>query len=70
MEYISEDKRIRVLDILAHIEKLNRLIAMHSTETKSSLMVKQYQHLRQQFLTELKSVLSDFQLTVDMATAA
>ena len=70
MEYISDDKKIRVLDILAHIEKLNKLIDVHTAETQSRLMVQQYDSLRQQFIDELKIILSDFQLTVDVAKAA
>lgn len=70
MEHIADDKKIRVIDILDNIEKLNRLITLHNTETKSSLMIQQYQNLRQQFLMELKTILFDFQLTVDVVKAA
>jgi hypothetical protein len=70
MDYISEDKKIRVLDILENIEKLNKLITLHDKETKSSLMVKQYDSLRQQFLEELKTIFHDFQLNVEVLKAA
>ncbi len=63
------DKKIRVVDILDHIEKLNTLIRMHNEETQSALMIKQYQHLRQQFLDELKTILFDFQLNVEVLKA-
>jgi hypothetical protein len=33
-------------------------------------MIQQYDSLRQQFIAELKVILSDFQLTVDVAKAA
>lgn len=66
MEYIANDKKIRVLDILDQIEKLNTLVALHNRETQSSLMVKQYDSLRQQFLEELKTILYDFQLNVEV----
>ena len=70
MDHISDDKKIRVLDILDNIEKLNQLITLHSKETQSSLMVKQYNNMRQQFLEELKTILYDFQLNVEVLKAA
>jgi hypothetical protein len=70
MEIIANDKKIRVLDILDHIEKLNKLIQLHNEETHSLLMVKQYNALRQQFLEELKTILYDFQLNVEVLKAA
>ena len=70
MENIIDDKKVRVLDILENIEKLNNLITLHSDESKSGLMVQQYQNLRQRFLDELKAILFDFQLTVDVLKAA
>ena len=70
MEHISDDKKIRVLDILDNIEKLNQLITLHSKETQSPLMVKQYNNMRQQFLEELKTILYDFQLNVEVLKAA
>ena len=70
MEIIANDKKIRVLDILDHIEKLNNLIQLHTEETHSLLMVKQYSSLRQQFLEELKTILYDFQLNVEVLKAA
>ena len=69
MDHISDDKKIRVLDILENIEKLNQLITLHSKETQSSLMVKQYNNMRQQFLEELKTILYDFQLNVEVLKA-
>jgi hypothetical protein len=70
MEYVINDKKIRVVDILDQIEKLNKLIHIHTEETRSKLMVKQYQNMRQQFLDELKTILFDFQLNVEVLKAA
>jgi hypothetical protein len=50
MENIASNKKIRVLDILDNIEQLNTLINLHKKETRSTLMVKQYQNMREQFL--------------------
>ena len=66
MEYISNDKKIRVVDILDQIGKLNSLISLHNKETQSSLMIKQYDNMRQQFLEELRAILFDFQLNVEV----
>jgi hypothetical protein len=70
MENIASNKKIRVLDILDNIEQLNTLINLHKKETRSSLMVKQYQNMREQFLAELKTILFDFQLNVEVLKAA
>ena len=70
MEYISDDKKIRVVDILDQIGKLNSLITLHKNETQSPLMIKQYDNMRQQFLEELKMILFDFQLNVEVLKAA
>lgn len=70
MDYISNDKKIRVVDILDQIGKLNSLITLHNKETQSALMVKQYDNMRQQFLEELKAILVDFQLNVEVLKAA
>jgi hypothetical protein len=70
MENIANNKKIRVLDILDQIEQLNTLINVHTKETRSTLMVKQYQNMRQQFLDELKAILFDFQLNVEVLKAA
>ena len=70
MAHTTNDKKIRVVDILDHIEKLNTLIRLHKDESQSALMIKQYQNLRQQFLDELKTILFDFQLNVEVLKAA
>jgi hypothetical protein len=70
MDNTASNKKIRVLDILDNIEQLNTLINLHKTETRSPLMVKQYQNMREQFLTELKTILFDFQLNVEVLKAA
>jgi hypothetical protein len=70
MENIVNNKKIRVLDILDNIEQLNSLINLHNKETRSTLMVKQYQTMREQFLAELKTILFDFQLNVEVLKAA
>lgn len=70
MSHISEDKKIRVVDILDQIGQLNELITLHKEETKSPLMVKQYDTMRQQFLEELKTIIFDFQLNVEVLKAA
>ena len=70
MEYISNDKKIRVVDILDQIGKLNSLITVHKNDTQSHLMIKQYDNMRQEFLEELKMILFDFQLNVEVLKAA
>jgi hypothetical protein len=63
-----DPKKVRILDVLDQIDRLNTLIKVHHQETNSLLMVKQYTHLRLRFLNELKTLLHDFELNVEMAT--
>lgn len=70
MENTAKNKKVRVIDILDNIEQLNTLIHLHRKETRSVLMVKQYHTMREQFLEELKTILFDFELNVEVLKAA
>jgi hypothetical protein len=63
-----DPNKIRILDVLDHIKRFNTLIKVHHQETNSLLMVQQYTYLRLRFLNELKTLLHDFELNVEMAS--
>jgi hypothetical protein len=54
----------RVLDILVQVKELNKMIDLHKNESEDSFMVNQYEDMKNRFLEELKSILSDFQIEV------
>ncbi len=63
---IVNDKIVRVSDILEQIDELNKMIKIHEDNSESS-MLKQYQYMKNQFLSELNSILNDFQITIKAA---
>jgi len=59
------DKEIaRVLDILGQVKELNKMIDLHKSQSNDSFMVNQYRDMKNRFLTELKEILSDYEIEV------
>lgn len=56
----------RISDILEQIEKLNQMIEFHKKESGEESMMRQYIEIRQKFIQELKDILSEFQLDVEI----
>ena len=56
----------RVSDILEQIERLNQMVAFHRDESKEFSMMRQYEEMRSGFLDELKSILADFKIEVEI----
>ena len=56
----------RVSDILEQIERLNQMAAFHRDESKEFSMMRQYEEMRSGFLDELKSILADFKIEVEI----
>ncbi len=65
-ELISENEA-RVLDLLEQIEKVNRMIDLHTGE--DWLMEKQYREIKSRFVDELQEILHSYKLTVQAAAA-
>ena len=63
-DFVIDQEQARVLDILEQIKKLNQMITMHKTESNDSVMANQYRDMKYQFLTELKEVLSEYEVEV------
>ena len=59
-----EDKIVRVSDILEQIGKLNEMVDFHKNESKELSMLKQYEGMRNDFVKELESILSQFNLNL------
>jgi len=56
----------RVSDILEQIERLNQMVAFHRDESKELSMMRQYEEMRRGFLDELKSILADFKIDIEI----
>ena len=63
-EVIFDEKTVRVSDILEQIKKLNKMIALHKSEPEHEFSANQYIDLKNRFLTELKSILAEFEIDV------
>ncbi len=57
-------KYVRIAELTENIEKLNNLIEIHRTTTKSNSMVKQYAYKRREFIVELQELFKSLRLTI------
>ncbi len=61
------DKIVRVSDILEQIDELNRMIEVHEDSSEDSSMLSQYKYMKDEFISELNSILQEFQLGIKAA---
>lgn len=61
-----DEKSIRILDLLEQVKKVNAMIDLHQNHTLDEVMIRQYKDIKQQFLSELKDLLSEFQIEVQI----
>ena len=54
----------RASDILEQINKLNDMVDFHKNNSKELSMMQQYEAMREDFLKELESVLSEFKINI------
>ena len=59
-----DEKIVRVSDILEQIDKLNQMIDFHKNESGEASMLSQYQEMRDEFLSELREILSKFKIEI------
>lgn len=57
---------VRVIDILEQVRQLNKMISLHKEESKDEFMVEQYEDMKHRFLTELKEILTEFEIEVSL----
>lgn len=69
-EKLLDERSARVVDLLDQIKKVNQMIDMHQNQSKDNFMVRQYQDIRQHFLSELKEILSEFNIEVQLNNEA
>jgi len=66
----TEEKIARISDILEQVDKLNNMVDYHKNESKELSMMRQYQAMRSEFLEELKTLLTDFRVSVKIDEVA
>ena len=66
---IMKENIVRITDILEQVENLNKMIDFHQTQSKENSMMRQYLEMRNEFLIELKTLMSAYKIQIsDMAT--
>lgn len=65
-----DSKYVRIAELTENIDKLNQLIALHTSTTKSGSMIKQYAFKRDEFIAELRELFKSLNLTVEAAVLA
>ncbi len=60
----------RISDILEQVDKLNNMVDYHKNESKELSMMRQYQAMRSEFLEELKTLLTNFHISVKIDEVA
>jgi len=63
-EKLIDADSIRVIDILAQIKSLNKIIDLHKNGNEDSFMLNQYQDMKNRFLEELKELLFVYEVEV------
>ena len=67
---LLDENLARVLDILEQVKELNKMIDLHQAKSKDNFMVNQYQDMKNRFLEELKGILSDYEINVQIEDKA
>ena len=67
---LLDENSARVLDLLEQVKKLNEMIDLHQNKSQDSFMVSQYQDMKNRFLEELKGILSDYEISVQIEDKA
>jgi len=66
----TEEKISRISDILEQIDKLNNMVKFHKNESGELSMMHQYQAMRSDFLEELQTLFTQFDITVKIGELA
>jgi len=61
---LLDEELTRIVDLLNQIKKLNQMIELHQKESDDAFMVSQYTDMKTRFLSELKALLTDYEIEV------
>lgn len=67
---LIDKEMARVLDILEQVKKLNMMIEMHKNQSNDDFMVRQYEDMKHRFLEELKDILREYEIEVNIQEKA
>ncbi|MDZ4681441.1 MAG: hypothetical protein SH848_20650 [Saprospiraceae bacterium] len=63
---LIDKEMARVLDLLEQIKALNKMIDMHKNQSKDEFMAHQYEDMKHRFLEELKTILQEYEIEVQI----
>ena len=63
----TDEKIIRVVDILEQIKNLNAMIELQKRNKFSDSGLRQYQYMRSEFIKELSEILANYQIQIKAA---
>lgn len=69
-DLILDEKTVRIIDLLEQLKRVNEMISMHRSYEDGDFMAKQYERQKLQFVNELKKLLSDYDLTLEIKSKA
>lgn len=67
---IQNEKTVEILYTIESIERINKTISRNKAAGMSTLYLQQWQDIKDDCLQQLKSLLSEFDINVDLKTAA
>jgi hypothetical protein len=67
---IENEKTVEILYTIESIERLNKTITRNKEAGMSSLYIQQWLDMKNDFLLQLKTLLADMAIDVDLKTAA
>ena len=66
----AEDKKMQIVYIIEHIEKINTMIALHEQHETDDFMIRQYAFRKMRLLQDLQQLLESLNIKVDLKLAA
>jgi hypothetical protein len=69
-DLVTDERSIRILDLLEQLKRVNQMISMHLNLENGDFMAEQYERQKRQFVNELKTMLLDYDLSVEAITKA
>ena len=67
---IENEKTIEILYTIESIERVNKTIARNKDSGMTTLYIQQWEDIKTDLLSQLKSLLSEMNIMVDLKTAA
>jgi hypothetical protein len=67
---IQNEKTVEILYTIESIERINQTISRNKAAGMSSLYLQQWQDMKNDFIQQLKSLLAEFDINLDLKTAA